>query len=51
MYVNDWYEIPRKENRKLFSANGVPWPLDEYLALRKEPTTSELAELVIRWGK
>lgn len=50
MITTDWFEIPRKEDRKMFSANGVPYPLDEYLSLKKEMTTSELAEKIERWG-
>lgn len=50
MNVNDWFEVPMKENVYMFSANGVPWPLDEYLKLKGEMTTDQAAELVRRWG-
>ena len=49
MNVNDCFQIPMKENIYMFSANGVPYPLDEWLALRGEMTTSMTAELIKRW--
>ena len=34
---------------KLFSANGVPWPLDEYLELIGKPTIQDIVEIIKRW--
>lgn len=49
MIINDWYEVPPPRNIRLFSANGVPFPLDDYLRLIGQMTTDEAVE-VLRWG-
>jgi hypothetical protein len=50
MNVNDWCEVPQSDNIKMFSINGVPWPLDEWLRLRGEMTTCQAAQLIKKWG-
>lgn len=50
MNINDWFELPIRENIHMFSANGVPWPLDEWLKLQGKMTTYEAAEILKRWG-
>lgn len=50
MQIQDWYEIPDPNPPKMFSVNGVPYPLDEYLKLKGEPTIERIAELIKRWG-
>lgn len=47
--ITDWYEISEKEKHKRFSVNGVPYPLDDYLSLKNEQTTNELAKKIMRW--
>jgi hypothetical protein len=49
MSTNDWHEVPPKYNISMFSVNGVPYPLDEWLKLKGEMTTDQCAELVKRW--
>lgn len=49
MNMKDWYEA-KNDKIQMFSVNGVPYPLDEYLALKGEPTTSQVAEIYKRWG-
>lgn len=51
MNVNDWLEVPQSENIYMFSANGVPYPLDEWLRLRGDITTVQAAEIARRGGK
>jgi hypothetical protein len=48
--IPDIYFI-KNDNIKMFSANGVPYPLDEYLRLTGKPTTSDIAEVLKRWGR
>lgn len=38
-------------NYHYFSANGVPYPLDESLKLRGEPTTDDMAEYCCKFNK
>lgn len=51
MPTNDWMPAPPSYEFQYFSANGVPYPLDDYLKLTGQPTTDEMAEVVKRWGK
>ncbi len=46
--TNDWHEVVNP-NIKTFSANGVPYPLDDYLELTKQPTTDEIVNVIKRW--
>jgi hypothetical protein len=32
-----------------YSANDVPFPLDEYLRLTGKPTTSDIAKVLLKW--
>jgi hypothetical protein len=49
MAIVDWYDTPPTINIKRYSANGVPYPLDEYLKLCGKMTTFEAVELIKRW--
>ena len=49
--MNDWYEIKDTRNIKAFSANGVPYPLDDLLRLQGKPTVEQTAERIKRWGR
>lgn len=41
----------QEEPRVLFyQVNGVPYPLDDYLRLKGQPTIKDVAELLKRWG-
>lgn len=51
MQTNDCMPIPPNKNIKMFSANGVPYPLDDYLKLMGQPTTDQMAEVIKRWRK
>ena len=46
MNINDWFPVPMDENIHMFSANGVHWPLDEYLESIGQPTTNQIAEKI-----
>lgn len=50
MNVNDWFEVPQYEDIKMFSANGVPYPLDEYLSLCGDTTACQAVEIFKRLG-
>jgi len=53
MNMNEWYAFDEgKDDRTvfMFSVNGVPYPLDEYLRLKGEPTTGMVAEMIRKWG-
>lgn len=45
----DWHEVPISDHIHFFSANGVPWPLDEWLRLTGRPTTDDISEVIRRW--
>lgn len=34
---------------KKYSANGVPWPLNDWLRLSGKPTIDDIVELLRRW--
>lgn len=49
----DWWfddDVIRRDE-KMFSANGVPWPHEEWLYLTGQMTVGQAVELVKRWGK
>lgn len=48
MNVNDWHECTHWPY-PMFSANGVPWPLDEWLRVQGKMTTTQAAYLIKRW--
>lgn len=43
------HHLPPEQN--MYSANGVPWPLDNYLRLIGQPTTDDMVKYLIKWGK
>lgn len=51
MITQDIYLIERDDDVKMFSANGVPYPLDEYLKLIGKPTIEDGAKIIRKWGK